>query len=318
MVALRARVPEAMTGERFDRALSLLAGCSRSASAELIGAGRARLDGRPETSVKARISGGAELEVELPDPGDSSVQADPGVGRSLVIVHEDPDLVVIDKPAGLVVHPGAGNRNGTLVNGMVSRFPEVAMVGEPGRPGVVHRLDKGTSGLMVVARSQLGYQGLVRQMAAHEVARTYVALVSGRVRSPAGTVDGPIGRSRRDPTVMGVVRGGKPARTRYRLVADLELGEAPVSLLELTLETGRTHQVRAHMSAMGHPLVGDHRYGWRGPGTGRPFLHSSRLELTHPRTNGSLGFTSALPGDLVALLREAGLPEAEAGLPEAG
>jgi len=209
---------------------------------------------------------------------------------------------VIDKPAGLVVHPGAGHPDGTLVNGLLARFPEIAVVGEPHRPGIVHRLDVGTSGLMAVAHSQRAYHALVDALATRDVGRVYRALVWGIPANPIGVVDAPIGRDHRDPMRMAVVVDGKPARTRYRVITEYH-EPAEIASLECRLETGRTHQIRVHLAAIGHPVVGDGTYGGiRNPvAAPRPFLHAAALELLHPVTRVAMTFQSPLPPDLGAV-----------------
>jgi 23S rRNA pseudouridine1911/1915/1917 synthase len=211
---------------------------------------------------------------------------------------------VIDKPAGLVVHPGAGHHGGTLVGGLLSRFPDIAELVEAGvcpadRPGIVHRLDKGTSGLMVVARTGPAYTALVAQLADRTMQRRYLALVEGSVADDRGEIDAPIGRSTRTPTKMAVSSNGRPARTGYTV---LERRSEPreTTLLELVLESGRTHQIRVHMAAIGHPVVGDARYGApdRRLGSGRFFLHAYRLAFTHPASQDRVEFEAALPEDL--------------------
>jgi 23S rRNA pseudouridine1911/1915/1917 synthase len=256
---------------------------------------------------------GQELEVDR-DESDAPVvpEGDPGV--RLDVVYEDPDLLVVDKPAGLVVHPGAGHRSGTLVHGLLARYPEIAKVGreegsDPDRPGIVHRLDRGTSGLMVVARTPEAYHALVGQLGRREVVRNYRALVLGSVDGTSGVVDAPIGRSVSSPTRMAVSRKGKEARTRYHV--DRRFSQpVPTTLMTATLETGRTHQIRVHLSAIGHPVVGDDVYA-RGrvlPGQriGRPFLHAYELAFEHPRTGRPVSWHSELPADLTEQLAALG------------
>jgi 23S rRNA pseudouridine1911/1915/1917 synthase len=301
----REGVPSALDGERLDRVVALVLGVSRSRSAELIAAGAVRVDGRVETSRSSRLETGQVLEVEASQPPGPAVVADPGV--AFEVVHADEAVVVVDKPAGLVVHPGAGQPTGTLVHGLLARFPEIAGVGEPERPGLVHRLDRDTSGLLVVARSPSAHAGLVAQLGARRVDRRYLALVWGAVEPATGAVDAPIGRSTRDPTRMAVTAGGREARTRYRLEQGFT-EPAPVSLLTCTLETGRTHQIRVHLSAIGHPVVGDGRYGGarHGVAIGRPFLHAVHLGFAHPDTGRPMTFDSPLPPELQAVLDRLG------------
>ena len=214
-------------------------------------------------------------------------------------------FVVIDKPAGLVVHPGAGNNEGTLVNGLLARFPDIAEVGEAHRPGIVHRLDIGTSGMLVVARTEHAYHELVHALSQRDVGRVYRTLVWGCPSNPHGVIDAPIGRDHRDPMKMAVVVDGKTARTRYE-VLDSYRAPAHVTELECRLETGRTHQIRVHLAAIGHPVVGDAAYGGVRSGvvSPRPFLHAARLEFEHPVTGEELAFESPMPADLLAVLAD--------------
>ncbi|HZU71613.1 MAG TPA: RluA family pseudouridine synthase [Acidimicrobiales bacterium] len=298
MTSLREVVPAALAGERVDRAVSLLTELSRTTASELVASGAVRVGGRT-VGRSHRLAEGDVLEVDLPGAAQPP-QPDPGV--VVEVVHEDQWLAVIDKPAGLVVHPGAGNRSGTLVNGLLARYPDLARVGEPDRPGVVHRLDKGTSGLLVVALRPEAHQALVAMMAERRVDRRYLSLVAGRVEAPEGVIDAPIGRSARQPTRMAVSGSGRSARTRYRVLERLD-GPPPRTLLECRLETGRTHQIRVHLAAIGHPVVGDDRYGSRSHSAGeRPFLHAHQLGLVHPSTGAAMSWTSPLPPDLQAAL----------------
>lgn len=291
------RVPAALAGERVDRVVALLTDLSRGAVAELVAAGAVRLGGRTVTTRSTRVEEGDELEVDV---GSRRAEATL-VPEALPIdvVHADEHVVVVDKAPGMVVHPGAGNLDGTLVHGLLDRFPEIASVGQEERPGVVHRLDKGTSGLLVVARTALAYEALVAQLAGRTVDRRYVALVWGCPQPPQGMVDAPVGRARRDPTRMAVSSAGRPARTRYgveRAFAE----PAPAALVECRLETGRTHQIRVHLAAIGHPVVGDARYGGqRGSVVApRPCLHARQLGFDHPVSGERMAFESPLPADV--------------------
>ena len=295
-------IPAALSGERLDRVVALVAGCSRSEAQQLISLGAVTVDGEVQSVGKVRLAEGQRVTVE-PDvlPGPQAPAADPGV--LFEVVHQDDHLIVIDKPAGLVVHPGAGNPDGTLVNGLLARFPEIADVGEPYRPGIVHRLDLGTSGLLAVARSQRAYHELVDALANRDVGRVYLALVWGHLANSHGVIDAPIGRDHRDPMRMAVVVDGKPSRTRYKVLDEFR-DPTDASLLECRLESGRTHQIRVHLSAVGHPVVGDPIYGGvrSGIDAPRPFLHAMRLELEHPVTREALAFESPLPADLADVL----------------
>jgi 23S rRNA pseudouridine1911/1915/1917 synthase len=217
-------------------------------------------------------------------------------------VYSDEHIIVVNKSAGVVVHPGAGNNDHTLVNGLLARFPEIAGVGEEHRPGIVHRLDIGTTGLLIVARTQEAYEELVAMMSLREVKRHYTALVWGHPSAPVGTIDAPIGRDPRNPLCMAVVASGKPARTNYEVLETM--ADPDVSLVACELETGRTHQIRVHLQATGHSVVGDPQYGGaRMPLViGRPFLHAGRLVFDHPLTGEPLEFTSELPADLQEVL----------------
>ena len=292
---MQVTVPGALGGERIDRAVALLTGLSRSEINVLIESGAVQAGGRTIASRSRKLVAGEVLLVEVPERQDRALVPDATV--LVPVVFEDEHILVVDKPAGLVVHPGAGNQGGTMVHGLLARHPELAGVGgDEDRPGVVHRLDAGTSGLLVVARTEEAFHLLVSQLAARTVERRYRALVHGRVAAPAGLVDGPIGRDPRDPTRHAVAAGGKEARTRYEV---LDRNEA-TTLLACRLETGRTHQIRVHLAAIGHPLVGDVLYGGRlDLGLTRPYLHAHRLAFDHPATGERVAFESPVPPDLV-------------------
>ncbi len=307
-------VPATLAGERVDRAVALLTGLPRRAVAELVSEGRVAVDGEPVGVRSRTLVVGQVLRVDVVLRVDEGPRADAGV--VFTVVDEDPHLIVVDKPAGLVVHHGAGHGGGTLVDGLLSRFPELADLaaagaGEGDRPGIVHRLDKGTSGLLVVARTPAAFRSLSGQLREHTAGRHYRALVAGTVEDDAGVVDAPIGRSPRQPTRMAVTRGGRPARTAYTVVARYR-EPLEATLVEATLETGRTHQVRVHLAAIGHPVFGDDRY-WgttaRPPtatgllAPGRLFLHACRLSLDHPDSGERRSWESPLPPDLDAVLR---------------
>jgi 23S rRNA pseudouridine1911/1915/1917 synthase len=274
--------------------------------AELVDAGDVRVGGRAAGSRSRRVVEGEVVEVELPRDVDTARPApDPEV--TFAVVHADEHVIVIDKPAGLVVHPGAGNLAGTLVNGVLARFPEVADVGDPGRPGVVHRLDRGTSGLLVVARTPAAHASLVAQLRARAVERAYLALAWGGFEAPAGLIDAPVGRAELDRTRMAISARGREARTRFR-VRRTFTHPTDLALVECRLETGRTHQIRVHLAAIGHPVVGDGRYRGARPSVPlrRPFLHAYRLAFDHPATGARLEHEVELPPDLaevIAVLR---------------
>jgi 23S rRNA pseudouridine1911/1915/1917 synthase len=294
-------VPAALAGERVDRVVAMLTDLPRAEVATLIDAGGVRRGGRTVTTPSRKVREGERLEVDVPErPEETPLEPDPSV--LVPVVHEDEAVLVVDKPAGLVVHPGAGNTTGTMVQGLLARYPDLAGVGDHDRPGIVHRLDAGTSGLLVVARTVDAYHSLVAQLSARDVTRQYRALVLGVVEANAGEIDAPIGRADGDPTRMAVANAGREARTRYEVV---ERYRQPVAVTELScrLETGRTHQIRVHLAAIGHPVVGDARYGGARPAfaLGRPFLHAERLAFRHPLSGEVVAFESPLPADLVEL-----------------
>jgi 23S rRNA pseudouridine1911/1915/1917 synthase len=291
-------IPESLVGERIDRIVAMVTDVSRTEAARLVSDGSVRLDGVVATRGADRLTAAVEIAIEI---GASAPHVGPAPDPTVAIpsVFVDDHVIVIDKPADMVIHPGAGHTSGTLANGLLAAYPEIAQVGDPDRPGIVHRLDRGTSGVLMVARTQVAYDSLVEQLAERSVDRQYRTLVWGHPESPRGVVDAPIGRSPKHPTKMAITEKGKPARTRYEVEATFD---DPVAVSELVckLETGRTHQIRVHMAAIGHAVVGDERY--RGARQSlpmaRPFLHAERLGFDHPVTGERLEFTSALPADL--------------------
>jgi len=314
MSRLDLRVPASSAGERLDRFLAAAQkSLSRSRLQTLIREGRVTVAGRVAQAAR-RLRAGEHVRLELPPPRQAMLQPE---AIPLTIVHEDAHLLVVDKPAGLVVHPGAGVASGTLVHALLHHAPGIAAVGGEGRPGIVHRLDKQTSGLMVAAKSPQAYRALVEMLRARTVRRSYLALVWGIPRAAAGTIEGAIGRDPRHRQRMAVVaRGGKPARTRWRVRERF----AGAALLEVALDTGRTHQIRVHLAHLGHPVVGDPLYGGRakqGLRAGeaerslhsallgclsRQALHAFELALAHPVTGAPLRFESQVPEDLARAL----------------
>ena len=296
-------VGTALDSLRLDRAVALVADVSRSLAARLVAEGHVRLDGAVVTTGARRLAAGESLTVDV-QVGDDPLPS-PDAGVDFTVVFEDPDVVVVDKPSGLVVHPGAGHDRATLVHGLLARYPDMAGVGDRHRPGIVHRLDRGTSGLLVVARTERARRSLVEQMRSHEPARVYCALVWGHPEASSGLVDAPVGRSSRNPMRMAVTDRGRPARTRYT-VERRYAEPAEVALLTCQLETGRTHQIRVHLRAIGHPVVGDPTYGaGRGGdvfGLSRPFLHGRALSFSHPVSGETVQAESPLPAELADLL----------------
>ncbi len=300
-------------GARIDRALAEACELSRERIKALIAEGRISIDGRPVASGSARPVPGARFLIELPPAIDPEARPQ---DIPLVVVHEDDDLIVIDKPAGMVVHPAAGNPDGTLVNALLHHCRgRLSGIGGVARPGIVHRIDKDTSGLLVVAKSDIAHEGLARQFADHSLERAYLAVVAGHPSPPAGTVSGRIGRSDADRKKMAVLpkdsSRGKHAVTHYKLMERLK----GCALVECRLETGRTHQVRVHMSSIGHPLLGDPVYGRLDPqlrqllkrlGFARQALHAAVLGFVHPVSGDRLRFVSDIPQDMRELIDETG------------
>jgi 23S rRNA pseudouridine1911/1915/1917 synthase len=314
--AVDVEVPAALDGQRVDRVVALLTGVPRRVATEAVRAGSVLVDGRPVADRSTPLRSGQRLQCTVDAAGPAGPAPDASVGFG--VVYEDDALVVVDKPPGLVVHHGAGRGGGTLVDGLLARYPELTElardgVGNPGRPGIVHRLDRGTSGLLVVARTAEAFRSLSDQLRTHRAERRYLALVAGTVAADVAEIDAPVGRSTRRPDRMAVTPSGRPARTGYAVQARYD-HPLPVTLLEAKLETGRTHQVRVHLAAVGHPVIGDDRYGAaraRPPalvaalGSDRLFLHAFRLTVDHP-DGRSMTWESPLPADLVETLAALG------------
>lgn len=298
-------------GERLDKALSLASGLSRERIKTLMGEGRVALDGIAVSQASIKPAAGTAFAIAVPAtaPAEAIAQDIP-----LSIVFEDEHLIVVDKPAGLVVHPAAGNLDGTLVNALLHHCQgQLSGIGGVARPGIVHRIDKETSGLLVVAKTDAAHEGLAKQFADHSIHRAYLAIVAGVPKQPSGTVSGHIGRSDHDRKKMAVLhelnKRGKHAVTHYRLIETL----ASAALVECRLETGRTHQVRVHMASIGHSLLGDPVYG-RNPQRLKPILtqlhfarqalHAAELGFIHPVTGEAQSHASALPADMAGLLVE--------------
>ncbi len=301
-------LPGALDGERLDRAVALLSGASRRQVNELVAAGKVSIGGRVVTSRSRKVHAGQVVALDGPIPSGVPAPPDADAEVAVPVVWSDEHVIVVDKPAGVVVHPGAGNQEGTLVHGLLARFPDLAQdTGSPDRPGIVHRLDKGTSGLLMVARTPIARAALTAQLAQRRVGREYLTLAAGAVDSDAGLVDAPVGRSERDPTRFRVQSGGRPARTGYVVEGRYDR-PVPTTVLRCQLETGRTHQIRVHLASIGHPVVGDDRYGWRVVAGWRPlvpgrlFLHAAVLVFDHPVTGVQMSFSSPLPGDLRGVL----------------
>lgn len=290
------QVPDALDGSRVDKAIAELFEVSRAVASGIVEDG-VLVDGA-EADAADRVRGGQVISCRKPE---DTMRLSPEP-VDFEVVHEDEFVIVVDKPAGVVVHPGSGRTSGTLAAGLLDRYPELDGVGAADRWGLVHRLDKDTSGAIVVARTSEAFDRLTAELRRREVERVYVALVEGRMSAPTGTVDAPIGRDPSRPTRRAVVPGGKHARTHYEVVRYYE--ESEVSLLEVRLETGRTHQIRVHLAAIDHPVAGDATYGAtrRDLAVPRTFLHASRVAFTHPTTGKRLEVEAPLPEDLATVL----------------
>jgi 23S rRNA pseudouridine1911/1915/1917 synthase len=301
-------IPDPLNGERVDRVVSMMLGVSRSEAAAAIEGRLVQLDGSLVTKGSQRVSTDQELIVDdTALEHDDSIAPDPEV--VVDYVHVDPHVFVVNKRPGQIVHPGSGHDRGTVVQGVLAAYPELETVGQTKRPGVVHRLDKGTSGVFMIARTELAYESLTEQLRDRTVARRYLTVAWGHPSTPRGVVEAPIGRAVRDPTRMVVRNDGKPARTSYSVEAAWD--DPVVSLFACTLDTGRTHQIRVHLEAINHPVVGDARYGGGRASLGldRPALHASELGFTHPETGEWLEFSAPLPDDMAALLQQLGEPD---------
>jgi len=298
-------VPVDMAGERFDKVIAALLDLSRGRVREIIDAGCVTVDGAP-VRPGGRAAPGTSIAVNIPDVDESLA---PDASVEFGIVHEDADIVIVDKPVGVVVHPGSGRSMGTLANGLLDRYPDIEGVGQQDRWGIVHRLDRDTSGLLVVARTQRSYDLLVDMMRERAITRRYLAGAAGVFTSTTGTIDAPIARDPSNPTRMTVERSGREAITHYRRLA--QWTDRDVTLLSVSLETGRTHQIRVHMRAIGRPILGDGAYGRRGVigDPGRPWLHARQLSFDHPTRDLRIDAVSPLPSDLSASLDTLGVPD---------
>ncbi|MCB2051484.1 MAG: RluA family pseudouridine synthase [Novosphingobium sp.] len=299
--------------QRLDKALSEASGLSRERVKALLGEGRITVDGKPASSASAKVTGGEAFTIAVPEAAPAAAQPQ---DIPLVIAYEDEHLIVVDKPAGLVVHPAAGNPDGTLVNALLHHCRgQLSGIGGVARPGIVHRIDKDTSGLIVAAKTDLAHEGLARQFADHSIERAYLALVNGVPMPPQGTITGRIGRSDTNRKKMALLpehsSRGKHAVTHFKV----QEAQGFSALVECRLETGRTHQVRVHMASIGHALLGDPTYGRANTrirptlsslGFARQALHAAVLGFTHPASGKTLQFRSELPPDMRELLAHLG------------
>ena len=313
MQTIDVRLEPGHAGWRLDRALAdAIPTLSRERLKTLIRSGAVEALGKPVRDPAVRVRGDELFLLAVPDPEPAYNEAQ---DIPLRIIFEDEHLLVVDKPAGLVVHPAAGNRDGTLVNALLHHCGDsLSGIGGVARPGIVHRIDKGTSGLLVVAKTDVAHEGLARQFAAHSIERRYLAIVNGVPKKSEGVVDAPLARSAANRKKIAIVEGsrGKRAVTHWRRIEVLR----EAALVECRLETGRTHQVRVHMASIGHPLVGDPVYGRTGKAHGkllkelqfhRQALHAAELGFTHPVTKRRLSFASAMPPDMQELFNALGV-----------
>ena len=281
------------SGERLDvfvaRSIPEL---TRSRASKLIDEGLVSVDGTQASKVSKKLSAGQRVAVTIPPPKPTKIEPE---AMPLSIVYEDGDLLVVDKPAGMAVHPSPGHSSHTLVNGILAHCDDLSGIGGVKRPGIVHRLDKDTSGLIIVAKNDAAHVSLARQLKERKVEKMYVALVEGCVTPPEGRIEAPIARDVKHRRRMAVVENGRDARTSYRVLR--EIGRR--TLLEVRPQTGRTHQIRVHLASIGHPITGDALYGRRGDApVARQFLHARRLVFLHPRTGERLELEAPLAEDL--------------------
>ena len=282
-------------GERLDVYLAdRRSDLSRSRIRRLIDDGNVTVDGCP-TKASTRLVAGQTVALDLPPPSPAELRP---WDIPLSVVFEDDDLIVIDKPAGMTVHPAPGNEDRTLANAVLAHAPDIEGIGGERRPGIVHRLDKDTSGLIVVAKNERVHSHLSEQFKSREVSKVYLALVAGHPSPPEADIDAPIGRHPHDRQRMAVVSTGRPAITRYRVVTSYKRA----TLVEARPRTGRTHQIRVHLASVGHPVVGDVTYGRPVEGLSRQFLHAFRLAFVHPASGETIRFTAELPNDLRSYL----------------
>ena len=296
-------VPDSLGGERVDKVVAVLGEMARSEARTQCDAGLVMVDGAV-AAAKSRVGAGSNITFDpaaIPE-----VLAAEAVDFG--VLYEDAHVIVIDKPSGLTVHPGAGRTAGTLAGGLLERFPDVEGVGQKGRWGLIHRLDRETSGALLVGRTAEAYAALVDELARRDVGRDYVALVQGIFDLPLGTIDAPIGRDPHRPRQRALIPTGRRAVTHYQMTRQWE--PPGVALLAVQLETGRTHQIRVHLAGIGHSVLGDRLYGRRDPiPMPRLFLHAARLRFRHPATGDELSIESALPDDLAAVIADLGESE---------
>lgn len=286
--------------DRIDRYLSRILGFSRNFVQNLLRNGNVRIDGANAVKQSARVFSGMKISIAIPPPRSSDITPE---DVPFNVLFEDDHILVISKPSGVVVHPAPGNWTGTLVHGLLHRYPDIGNIGNVLRPGIVHRLDGATSGLLIVARSQTALVRLQEQFRERSVGKEYLAVVRGTPERKSGTIDLPIGRDPVHRVCMAVTNDGKPARTQYRVL----WSRGRISLLRVSIHSGRTHQIRVHMKAIGHPVIGDELYcneTLLGKEHERLLLHSWRLSFEHPLSGERLSFLCPLPTDFITALQE--------------
>lgn len=289
-------VPPSLDGARVDKAIAEMLDVSRATASMVVKAG-VEISGEA-AKASDRVRGGQIIRCQPPVEATSLAPE----SVSFDVLYEDDHVIVLDKPAGVVVHPGSGQTRGTLAAGILHRYPEIEGIGADDRWGLVHRLDKDTSGAILVARSRQALDVLTAELRRRKVERTYTTLVEGRMSAPTGTIDAPIGRDPAQPTRRALTHAGKHARTHYEVIRHFP--DADASLLTVRLETGRTHQIRVHLAAIGHPVAGDLAYGAtrKDLDSPRTFLHASKVEFTHPTSGNRLSVEAPLPTDLAKVL----------------
>ena len=273
-------------GQRLDVFVSALAEITRSRAGSLIDGGKVLVGGKPQTKAGYKLRAGDEIEIEIPEAAPASIEAQ---DIELNILYQDDDLAVVYKPSGMVVHPAAGNPDGTMVNALLKHLDHLSGIGGEIRPGIVHRIDKDTSGLLLVAKNDFSHLSLSEQIKEHSVQRAYMAIVQGGMKQESGSVEGPIGRHPVDRKKMAIVPDGRDALTHWRVIEPLK----GATLLECRLTTGRTHQIRVHMTSIGHPLLGDPLYGPKKMPyavSGGQLLHAFRIGFVHPRNGEEMLF----------------------------
>lgn len=293
-------IPPTLNNERLDRVISMITGMTRSMAEDLIASFQVQVNNQIISKRSYKVKTDDVVELRIPEGFLDPIEKNPDV--KLNVIYTDEHLIVINKEAGQVMHPGMAKERNSIASGLLFKYPEIKAVGQFDRPGIVHRLDKMTSGLVIAARSQLAYEKLTNLIKKRELKRKYVALVEGIVSANNGIIDAPIGRSIYNPRAMDIVVSGKPAISIYRVIR--RFNDKNLTFVELELKTGRTHQLRVHLKSIGHPIVGDYLYGAKLPNINRTFLHSYYLSFIHPITNQSMTFKTDLPVDLAKTFYE--------------